>query len=93
VLREWARLFGDLNGIPHGVTRPPTAACPPTTGAGAGRTACRAAGLRELGQRRRPGARLVGRLAHQKGIDLLLPLIDGWCDGWRLAVLGPVSRP
>jgi starch synthase len=56
----------------------------------AGRRVCRQALLAELGlsDGESPLAGFVGRLVEQKGIDILLPVLDGLlADGWRLALL------
>ena len=94
VLRDRGAAFsGILNGMDRTAWDPATDRCLPanySARAPAGKTACRTALLRELGlEDGGPVLVSVGRLAHQKGIDLLLPLVDGLVDeGWRLAVLG-----
>jgi len=94
VLRERGEAFsGILNGMDREAWDPATDRCLPANyspAAPAGKAACRAALLRELGLADGgPVLASVGRLAHQKGLDLLLPLIPSLvADGWRLAVLG-----
>jgi starch synthase len=93
LLDRGAAFSGILNGMDRDVWNPATDRCLPSTYSAdspAGKTVCRTALLRELGlQDGGPVLASVGRLARQKGIDLLLPLVDGLVDeGWRLAVLG-----
>ena len=61
-----------------------------------GKAACRAALGRELGiaaESGRPGCGFVGRLVEQKGVELLLPLLDRLADdGFAFAVLGGGDR-
>ncbi len=94
VLRDRGADFsGILNGMDREAWNPATDPCLPATytaRAPVGKIACRTALLRELGlEDGGPVLASVGRLAQQKGIDLLLPLVGTLVDdGWRLAVLG-----
>jgi starch synthase len=62
----------------------------------AGKARCRAALLKELGLDADAGGPLggfVGRLVHQKGVDLLLPVLDRLAaDGFTFAILGTGDR-
>ena len=86
---------GILNGGDYGTWDPRRdTALAATYGPGdlAGKARCRAALLRELklaAADDRPLCGFVGRLVDQKGIDLLLPLLDRLAgDGFTFAVLG-----
>lgn len=94
VLRDRGEAFsGILNGMDREAWDPATDRCLPANysqRAPAGKAVCRTALLRELGlEEGGPLLASVGRLAGQKGLDLLLPLVPSLVgDGWRLAVLG-----
>ena len=94
VLRSRGDAFGGIrNGMDRDAWNPatdPALAAPYDAGDLDGKAACRAALLAEMGlSDGGPVLGLVGRLARQKGYDLLLPLLDGMiAAGWRLAALG-----
>jgi len=96
VIRENAgKLRGILNGADYTTWNPATDRLLPeryTPAALTGKMACRAALLRECGLApapRGPVLAIVSRLAQQKGIDLLLPLLDRLlADDVRLVILG-----
>ncbi|MCE9609286.1 MAG: glycogen synthase GlgA [Chthoniobacter sp.] len=96
VVREHAaKLTGILNGADYAVWNPATDALLPaqySAGAMAAKQACRDALLAECRLEPEPGGpvlALVSRLAEQKGIDLLLPLLDRLlADDVRLVILG-----
>ncbi len=96
VLRANARkLVGILNGVDYALWNPatdpliPARYSPEKPG---GKRVCREALLKELGlqpEPRGPVFAMVGRLADQKGIDLLVPLLDRLlADDVRLVILG-----
>lgn len=96
VMRENAgKLTGILNGVDYTIWNPATDKLlperfSPTTLAG--KRTCRDALLAECGLEPEPGGpvlAIVSRLAEQKGIDLLLPLLDRLlADDVRLVILG-----
>ncbi|MHA3773546.1 glycogen synthase GlgA [Verrucomicrobiota bacterium sgz303538] len=96
VIREHAgKLTGILNGADYSVWNPESDRLLPQNYSAenlAGKQTCRAALLNELGlapNPRGPVLSMVSRLAEQKGIDLLLPIIDRLlADDVRLVVLG-----
>jgi len=96
VIREHAgKLSGILNGAEYTVWNPATDALLPAKYDAAdlaGKRTCRDALLTEVGLAPNPGGpvfAMVSRLAEQKGIDLLLPIIDRLlADDVRLVVLG-----
>ena len=96
VMREQAgKLVGILNGADYAVWNPATDQLLPerfSPTALAGKRACRDALLAECGLEPEPGGpvlAMVSRLAEQKGIDLLLPLLDRLlADDVRLVILG-----
>ena len=96
VIRENAgKLHGILNGADYATWNPASDALLParySPAAPAGKAACREALLRECGlapEPRGPVLAIVSRLAQQKGIELLLPLLDRLlADDVRLVVLG-----
>ena len=86
---------GILNGADYAVWDPSVDGdLPATYGPGrlAGKAKCRAGLLEELALAPgdgRPVCGFVGRLVQQKGVDLLLPLLDRLAgDGWAFAILG-----
>jgi len=96
VVRENAhKLTGILNGADYSIWNPETDALLPRTYSPtdlAGKCACRNELLREMGLEPDPQGpvfSIVSRLAAQKGIDLLLPILDRLlADDVRLVVLG-----
>ncbi len=96
MLRDHAgKLTGILNGANSTVWNPETDEMLPQNYSAqnlVGKRTCRAALLKELGlapDPRGPVFAMVSRLAAQKGIDLLLPLIDRLlADDVRLVILG-----
>lgn len=96
VVREQAhKLTGILNGADYTIWNPATDKLLPepfSPTALAGKTTCREALLRACGLQpapRGPVFAIVSRLAQQKGIDLLLPLLDRLlADDVRLVILG-----
>lgn len=96
VVREHsAKLAGILNGADYSIWDPANDPLLPkayTPGRLEGKRACRDALLAELGlapEPRGPVFAMVSRLAEQKGIDVLLPLIDRLlADDVRLVILG-----
>ena len=96
VMREHAgKLSGILNGADYTQWNPATDPRLPETYSPAnlaGKKTCRAALLKELGlapEPRGPVFAMVSRLAEQKGIDVLLPLLDRLLSNdVRLAILG-----
>ena len=96
VMREQAgKLVGILNGADYAIWNPATDALLPerySAAAPAGKRACREALLAACGLEPEPGGpvlAIVSRLAEQKGIDLLLPLLDRLlADDVRLVILG-----
>lgn len=96
VLREQAsKLSGILNGADYDVWNPATDKFIPRkykASALAGKKTCRTALLEQFGldeNPRGPVFAMVTRLAEQKGIDLLLPLLDRLlADDVRLLILG-----
>ena len=96
VVREQAhKLTGILNGADYGIWNPATDKRLPerfSPDALAGKKACREALLAACGlvpSPRGPVYAIVSRLAEQKGIDLLLPLLDRLlADDVRLVILG-----
>src|SRR5581483_11424191 len=96
VMRENAhKLTGILNGADYGTWNPATDKLIPKkykANSLAGKKACRNALLSEFGlapDPRGPVFAMVTRLAEQKGIDLVLPLLDRLlADDVRLVVLG-----
>lgn len=95
-LRERSgELLGILNGVDYSLWDPrhdPYIPCPygPDDLGGKGR--CKEALLRELGLppsvRDRPLFGMVGRLAQQKGLDLLLPVLGRLAEGHPVVILG-----
>jgi starch synthase len=90
---------GILNGTDYGSWDPRRdKALPATFGPSdlSGKDTCRRALLKELGLKSEDGKPLcgfVGRLVHQKGIDLILPLLGRLAeDGFTFAVLGTGSK-
>lgn len=90
---------GILNGGDYGTWNPARdtfLAAPFGPGKLKGKTACRRALLKELTLKAVPGkplCGLVGRLVAQKGIGLLLPLLDRLAaDGYTFAILGTGDR-
>ncbi len=96
VVRENAgRLTGILNGTDYSLWNPATDKLLPKKFSAtslAGKKVCRQAMLEKLGLEKNPRGpvfAMVTRLAEQKGIDLVLPLIDRLlADDVRLVVLG-----
>ncbi len=96
VVREQAhKLTGILNGADYEIWNPATDAFLPkpyTADKLAGKAACRAALLKECGLAPDPTGPvfvIVSRLTHQKGIELLFPLLDRLlADDVRLVILG-----
>ena len=96
VVREHAgKLTGILNGADYGVWNPATDPLLPqryTPESTKGKTTCREALLAECGlapEPRGPVFVMVTRLAEQKGIDLLFPVLDRLlADDVRLIILG-----
>ena len=89
------KLVGILNGADYSIWNPATDELIPanyTAESISGKRVCRDALLQELGMQpepRGPVFSLVSRLADQKGIDLLVPLLDRiLADDVRLIVLG-----
>ena len=88
-------LFGIMNGIDEAVWNPecdPHVPAPFSSAHPEGKAECKAALQAELGldpDAKGPLCVVVSRLAHQKGIDLILETMDGLMDsGVSLAVLG-----
>jgi len=88
-------LTGILNGIDTRVWNPAVDAYLPahyTAGNAVGKARCKQALLKELGLRARPGLPLCGmvaRLTQQKGVDLVIAVMDEIvAAGARVAVLG-----
>ncbi|MEA3186659.1 MAG: starch synthase [Chthoniobacter sp.] len=96
VVREnAAKLTGILNGADYALWNPATDKLIPKKykpSALAGKKACRAALLEQFGLEENPRGpvfAMVTRLAEQKGIDLLIPLLDRLlADDVRLVILG-----
>lgn len=96
VIRERSgKLFGILNGADYSVWNPASDRLIPKTYKPAtltGKKNCRSALLDEFDLKKNPGGpvfSMVSRLAEQKGIDVLLPLIDRLlADDVRLVILG-----
>jgi len=89
------KLLGILNGADYAIWNPATDALIPANYSPeslGGKSKCRNALLKELGLKidpRGPVFSMVSRLAEQKGIDLLIPLLDRiLVDDVRLIVLG-----
>jgi len=99
VLRSQAfKLTGILNGVDEALWNPAEDAAIPapySRDALEGKQTCRAALLKELGLKPDPQGpvfAVVSRLAQQKGIDLLAPLIDRLlADDVRLVILGALG--
>ena len=91
--RAWA-LTGIVNGVDVEAWNPETDALLPARYSAAdlsGKEACKAAALAEFGLDPAPGAPLfvfVSRLAEQKGMDLLLPALEGLLQHHDVRVLG-----
>lgn len=90
-------LHGILNGVDTRRWDPetdPQIAAPYSAGDRKGKAACRTALVQELGfDDDGPLAVMITRLAHQKGIDLLVTALDRLLDtGIRLAILGDGGR-
>ncbi len=90
---------GILNGGDYGIWDPARDAVLParySPSRMAGKAKCRAALSRRLGLKTAPDKPLcgfVGRLAQQKGLDLVLPLLDRLADdGFAFAILGTGER-
>lgn len=96
VLREnAARLVGILNGADYDIWNPANDKLIPkryNPGSLAGKKTCRKALLDELGLQKDPAGpvfAMVSRLAEQKGLDILLPIVDRlMADDVRLVILG-----
>jgi starch synthase len=96
VMREQAhKLTGILNGADYDVWNPATDKLLPKTYTAkklAGKKACREALLEKCGLAPHPGGPvfvMVSRLAEQKGIELLFPILDRLlADDARLVILG-----
>lgn len=91
--------LGILNGGDYGIWNPATDPALParyTPAKMQGKAKCRAALLKKLGleaEADRPVCGFVGRLAQQKGLDLILPLLDRLAgDGFAFAILGTGER-
>jgi starch synthase len=89
-----SRIWGILNGIDSAVWNPETDPHLPTTYSArdlSGKASCRAALFKEAGIRRvkKPLLGAVTRLAEQKGLDLLLPVMEILLkEGYPFVVLG-----
>ena len=95
VALKFSSLFGIMNGIDEAVWNPksdPHIPAPLSSAHPEGKAECKAALQAELGldpDAKGPLCVVVSRLAHQKGIDLILETMDGLMDsGVSLAVLG-----
>ncbi len=96
VVREQAhKLTGILNGADYEIWNPATDALLPQKFSAtklAGKSICREALLKECGLAPEPAGPIfvmVSRLTHQKGIELLFPLLDRLlADDVRLVILG-----
>lgn len=100
VVREHVyKLRGILNGADYSTWNPETDTLLPKTYKAtnlAGKATCRTALLKELGLAPKPSGpvfAMVSRLAEQKGLDLLVPVIDRMLSGnARLVILGEGDR-
>jgi starch synthase len=100
VVREHAaKLSGILNGADYTIWNPATDSFLPkkySAANQAGKSRCRETLLSEVGLAPNPGGpvfAMVSRLAEQKGIDILMPIVDRLlADDVRLVVLGEGDR-